>query len=103
MIVAFLVLLGFQDTISQKLFDFGGHLQVERYSFNNSFEEDPISNKNALLKDLKERGVIEHYQSYSHKPGLLKFDDEVQGVVLKELHDNLTPHDLYRILSMVIS
>lgn len=83
MLISYLILGGFQQTIKEKIFSFAAHLQVIKYTFGNSFQEDPISINTALYKDYKEMGFIEHIQEFGHKGGLLKTDTEVQGVVFK--------------------
>ncbi|MTI22369.1 ABC transporter permease, partial [Fulvivirga sp. RKSG066] len=48
MIVSFLILKGFQDTVKNKIYSFSSHLQVTKYTMGNSFEESPITTDNAL-------------------------------------------------------
>ena len=85
MIVSFLILRGFQQTISDKVVSFGGHLQVTRYTFGNMYAENPISNKLDFYQNPEKYPLIEHVQQFAYKPGLLKTKDEVLGVMLKGL------------------
>lgn len=85
MIVSFLILKGFQQTISDKVVSFGGHLQVTRYTFGNMYAENPISNKLDFYQNPQKYPLIEHVQQFAYKPGLLKTQDEVLGVMLKGL------------------
>lgn len=50
---------------------------------NNSPEEQPMSYQIPLYQQPEEYPFIDHIQEYSHKPGLVKTDDEVLGVVFK--------------------
>ncbi|AHM59574.1 hypothetical protein D770_06555 [Flammeovirgaceae bacterium 311] len=83
MIVSFLILKGFQQTITDKVVSFGGHLQVTRYTFGNMYAENPISNKLDFYQNPEKFPYLEHVQQFAYKPGLLKTQDEVLGVLLK--------------------
>ena len=83
MIVSFLILKGFQQTITDKVVSFGGHLQVTRYTFGNMYAENPISNKLDFFQNPEKYPYIDHVQQFAYKPGLLKTQDEVLGVLLK--------------------
>ncbi|WP_224996531.1 FtsX-like permease family protein [Cesiribacter sp. SM1] len=83
MIVSFLILRGFQQTITDKVVSFGGHLQVTRYTFGNMYAENPISNNLDFYQNPQDYPYIEHVQQFAYKPGLLKTQDEVLGVLLK--------------------
>lgn len=83
MLISYLILGGFQDTIKNKIFSFGSHLQITKYTFGNSFQEDPITKNTIIYQNPDSIEFIEHVQEFSHKGGLLKTDTEVQGVVFK--------------------
>ncbi len=83
MIISFGILGGFKREIYQKIFSFGGHLQVTEFSMNRSFEELPISINTSLYKNHKRVPEIAHIQGIAQKAALIKTDTEVQGVVMK--------------------
>ncbi len=83
MIVSFLILRGFQDTVRDKIYSFSAHLQVTKYTLDNSFEEVPISLNTAIFTNPEDFPYVKHVQEYSHKAGLIKTEDEVLGVVFK--------------------
>lgn len=83
MIISFMILGGFKQVISDKVFSFTGHYQVHRFSLSNDFEETPISTRSDFYKRYPELDFVRHVQSYATKPGLLKGDEEVQGVIMK--------------------
>src|SRR5690606_3705255 len=83
MIISFMILGGFKQVISDKVFSFTGHYQVHRFSISNDFEETPISTRSDFYKRYPELDFVRHVQSYATKPGLLKGDEEVQGVIMK--------------------
>ncbi len=82
-IVSFLVMKGFQNTVKNKIFGFSGHLLITKFSMNNSPEERPMNFRIDLYDNLHDYPFVEHVQEYAHKPGLVKTDDEVLGVVVK--------------------
>ncbi len=87
MIISFMILGGFKSKINDKIFSFGGHLQVTRFSFNNtSYEEEPISRINNLTNLKADLDFIDVVQPYANKPGLIKANEEVMGVVLKGIN-----------------
>ncbi len=83
MIISFMILGGFQQVISDKVFSFTGHYQVHRFSLSNDFEDTPISTQSDFYKRYPELDFVRHVQTYATKPGLLKGEDEVQGVIMK--------------------
>jgi lipoprotein-releasing system permease protein len=83
MLISFLILKGFQETVQNKIYNFSAHLQVTRFTLNHSFEENPISLKNPIYQNTEAFEMIDHVQEFSHKAGLIKSKNEVLGVVLK--------------------
>ena len=83
MIVSFLILKGFQDTVTEKIYSFSSHFKVTKYTLGNSYEESPISINNELYNNYKKYGFIDHVQEYSHKAGLIKTEEEVLGIIFK--------------------
>jgi lipoprotein-releasing system permease protein len=78
MTLAFLIMLGFQNTIKNKIYDFTGHIQVTRYLTGNTYTERP-----ATLDSLIENPDILRIQPFGYKYGLLQNDEEVEGVIFK--------------------
>tara|TARA_R110002012_G_scaffold252147_1_gene430629 strand:+ start:462742 stop:463959 length:1218 start_codon:yes stop_codon:yes gene_type:complete len=83
MLVALLILGGFQKTIKDKVFSFAGQMQVTKYTLSNSFDESPISMETEFFQHHNEFDFIEHVQAVAYKAGLLKTEEAVEGVVLK--------------------
>jgi lipoprotein-releasing system permease protein len=82
-IVAFLVMRGFQDTVQNKVFGFSGHVLVTKFSDKDSPEELPLNYHLPFYDKAADYPFIEHIQEVAHKPGLVKVNDEVLGIVLK--------------------
>ncbi|MES2387265.1 MAG: FtsX-like permease family protein [Bacteroidota bacterium] len=83
LIIAFAVLHGFRDNIREKLFSFGAHLQVTRFSAAGEQDDNPVSTMSVIYRDTKRFSEVDHVQAVCYKPALLKTGQEVQGVVLK--------------------
>ncbi len=81
--LAFMVLGGFQDTVSERVFGFTGHFQVQRFQRSNAFEEAPFSMNADFVQNSKKLGFLTKIQSFAHKAALLKGDQEVEGILMK--------------------
>ncbi|WP_423126281.1 ABC transporter permease [Gaoshiqia sp. Z1-71] len=83
MILAISIVTGFQREIEGKVNGFAAHLQIVSYDSNQSYQTDPISSRQDFLPQLKNFQGIRHIQQFATKPGMIKADDDIQGVVLK--------------------
>ncbi len=83
MILAFFILGGFQQTIKNKVYNFKGHIEITKYNFGNSMEEPAVSTQSDFNQHYRGLAYIDHVQGFAHKAGLLKTDEEVQGVIFK--------------------
>jgi lipoprotein-releasing system permease protein len=83
LIIAFAVLFGYKRTIEQKIFLFGAHLQVSKFTNNASYEETALSLRTALYRDSTQIPGVRHIQAVALKAGILKTPEELTGVILK--------------------
>ena len=83
MIISFLILKGFQSTVTEKIYSFSSHFQVTKFAYGSSFEEPPMNTNTDLYNNYQDYGLIDHIQEYAHKAGLIKTEEEVLGIVLK--------------------
>jgi lipoprotein-releasing system permease protein len=83
LIIAFLILEGFENTIKNKIFSFGAHIHIAKYSVGNSYEQQPLSIDGNFYKHAKQIEGVTHIQAVAHKAGLIKTGQEVQGVVFR--------------------
>ena len=83
MIIAMSVVTGFQVEITNKVVGFGSHIQIVNYDSNNSFEMEPLSLHQPYYPDFAKEKGIRHIQMFGVKAGLIKVDEDIQGVVLK--------------------
>jgi lipoprotein-releasing system permease protein len=83
MFVSIAILTGFQKQIREKVIGFGAHIQITRFDENSSFEPRPVSMKQPFYPGLENVKGIRHIQVYANKAGIIKTNDQIQGVVLK--------------------
>ncbi|MFY0599286.1 MAG: ABC transporter permease [Cyclobacteriaceae bacterium] len=88
LICAFTILGGFENTIKEKIYTFSGHLVVSKYTLSTSYEDSPIDVSDSVLSHIESLPGIDYLQTYAYKAGLLKANEEVQGVILKGLDQN---------------
>lgn len=74
---------GFQREIKGKMFRFWGHIQLTSYDRNQSSESSPITSSAALLSAIQQVPGVTHIQSFATKPGIIKVNDQMEGMVLK--------------------
>ncbi|MHA7128425.1 ABC transporter permease [Algoriphagus namhaensis] len=82
-ILAFMILGGFQTTVSERVFGFTGHYQVQRYMMSNAFEEAPFSLESNFYQRYSTLPFIRQVQSFATKAALMKGEAEVEGILMK--------------------
>jgi len=88
-IISFLVMLGFQEKVKDKVYSFSGHLMITKFTMSNSPEEEPMNYHIEIYDNQGKYPFIKRVQAYAHKPGLVKTeDDEVLGIVVKGVGRN---------------
>lgn len=85
LIIAVFIYQGFTEVIQQKLFSHAGHLTLNKFDLNNSIEESPVLFNESFMKRTLQVEGVKSVNSYAHKAGLLKNEEEVSGIVLKGL------------------
>lgn len=83
MIVAIAVIVGFKREIKSKVVGFGSHIQITNFDSNQSFETSPIPSDLECIDEVKKIKGISHVQVFGTKAGIIKTQNDIQGVVLK--------------------
>jgi lipoprotein-releasing system permease protein len=83
MILAVAILTGFKQQIREKVVGFGSHIQIMNFDSNISFETTPISDTQKFIPKIKQISGIEHIQVFATKAGIIRTEEDIQGVVLK--------------------
>ena len=83
MIVAIAVISGFNKEISNKIFGFWGHIQVNSIHSSQLNLSDPIEFDTAFTKVLDTLTGVQHYQVFAFMPAVVTAGDELDGLILK--------------------
>ncbi|MGM0572829.1 MAG: ABC transporter permease, partial [Bacteroidota bacterium] len=83
MIISMAVVTGFQEEIRGKVIGFGSHIQITRLDYNISYEPQPINSNQDFLPAAQKIKGVEHIQPFATKPGIIKTDEDIHGIILK--------------------
>lgn len=83
MILSVSIVVGFKNQVREKVIGFGSHIQVTSYDNKATFETNPIAFSDSVLNGLKKTDGVVHTQLFITKPGIIKTNEDFQGVVLK--------------------
>lgn len=83
MILSVTIIIGFKKEIREKIIGFGSHIQITNLDSNASFEYAPVVVSGTLLDSLLTIPGIVHAGRFATKPGMIKTDEDFQGIVLK--------------------
>lgn len=88
MLIAWAVVVGFKNQIRDKVIGFVAPIHVQSLDKNESVEETPFQLDSLLISRLNGIDGIAHYQVAANKAGMIKTEDEIQGVILKGVDEN---------------
>lgn len=83
MILTICIVVGFKQTVTQKVAGFGAHIQVVSFDNNNTYDLQPIPVSDSLLTKLGQYPHVVAAAPFVTKPGMLKTDSAFHGMVLK--------------------
>ena len=83
MIVSVAIVTGFQSEIRDKVIGFGSHIQISNYDSNVSLQAIPISKNQEFYPSITNIDGIKHIQVYAYKAGIIKTDEQIEGVLFK--------------------
>jgi lipoprotein-releasing system permease protein len=83
MILSVAVVKGFKQEIREKVRGFSGDLQVVKLDLNNSYENSPFAADANFVKRAKALPLISGVVPFATKPGIIKANNEIEGVILK--------------------
>jgi lipoprotein-releasing system permease protein len=78
---------GFQETVSQKIFSFLGHMRIqEKQDFKSLIAEDiPIRKSDSLVTEIKKNPLVDDIYAFATRRAILKTKEEIEGVLIKGL------------------
>ncbi|OLY93104.1 lipoprotein-releasing system permease protein [Cnuella takakiae] len=87
MIITLSLVNGFQETVSQKVFSFSGHIRIQaRQPMKANIAEDiPIVADNRLAASIRNNPAVRSIQPFATKYAILKTKEDMEGVLLKGL------------------
>ena len=87
MIVTLAFANGFQETVSQKVFSFWGHIRIqERQPYKALIaEEIPLQKNDTLISEIKKNPRVVSVHPFATKYAMLKTKDEIEGLLVKGL------------------
>ena len=88
MLIAWAVVVGFKNQIRDKVIGFVAPIHVQALDRNESVEETPFVLDSTLIGRLNSLEGVSHYQQVANKAGMIKTDEEIQGVVLKGVDES---------------
>ena len=85
MIITLAFVNGFQQTVSQKVFSFWGHLRIQRYEPNKALvaEETPLDKDQQVVERLRKIAHIKTIQSFATKSAVLQSGANIEGILFK--------------------
>lgn len=90
MIITLAFASGFQQTISNKIFSFFGHVRVQDYNALQSSvaEEFPLAKNDSVYQLPKKHPEIRKVQAYATKNAILKTTETIEGVLFKGVEND---------------
>jgi len=93
MIISVAVVTGFKNEIRKRVVGFGSHIHIINFDSNISFETQPISKKQDFYPGLADSiEGIDHIQIFATKPGIIKTDKDIEGVIVKGIGSDFDWH-----------
>jgi lipoprotein-releasing system permease protein len=84
MILSVAIVTGFKKEVRNKVIGFGSHIQLVNFDSNSSYETImPVTKDQPWLMDIRNMKGIKNIQGFATKPGIIKTDDEIHGIILK--------------------
>ena len=100
MIITLSFVNGFQQTVSEKVFSFWGHVRVQKYEPNKSLvaEETAIEKDSAIERLINKDPGVQQLQGFATKSAVLEKNKEIEGVLLKGIEKSYDSSRLYPFL-----
>jgi len=83
MLLALFISAGYKEVIRDKMISLGAHIRISSVEQNYSFDLLPFDRNQDFIEELAKNPHIKNMQFYATKVGILKTQDQVEGIVLK--------------------
>jgi lipoprotein-releasing system permease protein len=88
MILSLAVVRGFKQEIREKMRGFAGDIQIVKFDLNNSYENSPFLADPQFVTKALSKKLVTNVMPFATKPGIIKANNEIEGVVLKGVDKN---------------
>lgn len=83
MLLSVAIVVGFKEEVRQRIIDFGGHIQLQAFTPNRTYELPPLTLNDSLLDALRQEAGVAKVTGSVTKPAVLKAGEEFVSVVAK--------------------
>ncbi|MCF8429786.1 MAG: ABC transporter permease [Bacteroidia bacterium] len=83
MLLAIAISRGYKQQVSQKLSNFQSHIIINNLDQNQSYQSLPIEGNADVEQFINAKNGFKHFQKYAIKAGIIKTENDFQGIVLK--------------------
>ena len=83
LLLTFAITAGFRNEIRNKVAGFGSHIEIVHFDNNYSYESSPVFIDAELISSLKQVEGVANVQPFTTKAGIVKTENDVEGVVFK--------------------
>lgn len=83
MIITISVIMGFKNTIQDKVIGFGSHIQIINSQSLQDINQSPIVIDDSIHNIIKNINGVKHIETYSITSGILKSDNDFIGITFK--------------------
>ncbi len=83
MLLAIAISRGYKQQVSQKLSNFQSHILINNLDQNQSYQSLPIEGNADVEQFINAKNGYKHFQKYAIKAGIIKTENDFQGIVLK--------------------
>lgn len=83
MLLAVGIVRGYRHSIREKIIGFGAHVRITNMAVGEELESSPMPTDVDFVPLLLQDENIKHVQRFAVKPGIIKTEDEIQGVIFK--------------------
>lgn len=87
MMASVCIMEGYRGEIHDKMIGFASHLQISAADNMDTYESEPVACSASWIDSLKQIPGVKHAQSYIYKPGIVRKNGEIEGIVMKGVDD----------------
>ena len=90
MIITIAFVTGFQQTVSNKVFSFWGHIHVQQYEVSKSLvaEETPLEKNDTVQRILHSLPQVKTVQAFATKSAVIENEQDIDGILIKGVEQN---------------